>query len=232
MFSCRDATVDRVARSATLFGVGVYDLLEASHLLGIDERQLRRWAQRDDSGRPPLLEPSHGWAYSFHDLLSLAVIAVLRQRTVTPDGVRETIRQLEVRFEYRRPLAHQDVVDGLRTVGRSVILPSEETDLSAGGQGVLLTTVEQYLRPIEYGPDKLARLWRPADRIVVDPDIQVGHPCIENTRVTTETIAGRAAQHESFQLIADDLRVSVFDVTAAVNFEQRLDEGRGLALVN
>lgn len=213
--------------------MGVYDLLEASHLLGIDERTLRRWAQPDSAGSPALLPPTHGWAYSFHDLLSLAVIAVFRQRGITSKGVRETLRQLELRFpDTHRPLAHQDVVEELVTSGRSVVSPAEESDLSQGGQGVLLATVEQYLRPIEYGSDKLARLWRPADRIVVDPDVQVGHPCIERTRVTTESVAGRAAQDEPIQVIADDLEVSVEEVRSAIAFEQRLDDGLGLALLS
>lgn len=221
----------KVAKKPTLFGLGVYDLLQASHLLGLDERTLRRWSQRDSAGHPPLLAATHGWAYSFHDLLSLAVIAVMRQRGVTPMGVRETIRQLEMRFDYPRPLAHQDVVEAIATFGGSVILFDEATDLTRGGQGVLLSTVERYLQPIEYGSDKLARLWRPADRILVDPDVQVGHPCIDGTRITTETLAGRAAQHEDVQVIAGDLGISAEDVQAAVDFEERLAEGRGLALV-
>jgi uncharacterized protein (DUF433 family) len=150
---------------------------------------------------------------------------------VTPAGVRETVRQLEALYSYRRPLAHQDVVEGLATVGRSVVLFDEALDLTAGGQHMLLSTVERYIKPIEYGSDKLASLWRPADRIVVDPDVQVGHPCIEGTRVTTESIAGRAYQGEPVAVIATDLAVSQDEVQAAVEFERRLDAGNGLALV-
>ena len=221
-----------MARSTTLFGVGVYDLLQASHLLGIEERTLARWAKPDKANHPPLLEPSHGWAYSFHDLVSLAVIAVLRQRTVTAKGVRETLRQLHERMPgVHRPLAHSDVIDALSTAGGSVILAAEATDLSRGGQGVLLATVESYLKPIEYGSDRLAKLWRPVEHILVDPDVQVGHPCIEFTRITTETIAGRRAQGESAALIADDLDITEAEAVAAVDFETQLDEGIGIAHV-
>lgn len=220
-----------MGRRASIFGQGVYDLLTASHLLGISERTLRLWSQPAPNGAAPLCPATHGWAFSFHDLLSLAVIAVLRQRKVTTAGVRETIRQLEARFEYERPLAHQNVVDGIATVGKSVVLLGEETDLTRSGQGVLLDTVRTYLLPVEYGTDSLARLWRPADFVLVDPDVQVGHPCIDSTRITTDTISGRAAQGESIDVIADDLGLTVEEVEAAIAFESRLDDGIGLARV-
>ena len=41
-------------RAQSVFGLGVYDLLEASHLLGIDERTLRRWSQPGKANVPPL----------------------------------------------------------------------------------------------------------------------------------------------------------------------------------
>ncbi|MGI8755468.1 MAG: DUF433 domain-containing protein [Acidimicrobiales bacterium] len=217
-------------RRVSLFGEGVYDLQQVSHLLGIDYRTIRRWSQSTDQ-QDALVTPTHGWAFSFHDLLSLAVIAVFRQRGVTANGVRETVKQLAVRFAYDRPLAHRDVVKSLQTAGPSVILTAESSDLSAGGQGVLIPTVEKYLRPLEYGADGLATLWRPAPKILVMPGIQVGHPCIDGTRITTETIAGRAAQDEPPKLIADDLNISLAEVRAAIRFETRLDQGHGMAKV-
>jgi len=221
-----------MARRESLFGVGVYDLVQASHLLGVSESTIRSWSQPTSKGNDALVPATHGWAFSFHDLLSLAVVAVFYQRGAKRFGVLETIRQLEQRFpEHPRPLAHSEVVDALRTVGQSVVLPDEQVDLAAGGQGILVSTVEQYLLPIEYGPDGLAALWRPADGVLVDPNVQVGHPCIEGTRITTETVAGRAAQGEPLELIAQDLRVGLDAVVAAVAFEASLDTGHGLAQV-
>lgn len=218
-----------MVKAASLLGRGVYYSFEASHLLGISERTLRSWARPDRFGRGPLLEPSHGFAYSFHDLVSLAVIAVMQQRGVPSVGVERTIEQLRKATGLDRPLADRDVVAQLATVGRSVVYPESETDLSAGGQGFLLTTIENYIQPIEYGSDRLARLWKPADRVSVDPTVQVGHPCVELTRITTTVIAGRASQGESLEVIAKDLSIDPDDVTAAVAFERDLNEGYGLA---
>lgn len=220
-----------VSAKGQVLGSGVYDLLAAAYLLGINERTIRRWSQKDAAGHPPLVEPTHGWAFSFHDLLSLAVIAVLRQRKIKPTGVRNTILYLKDLFGVDRPLAHERIVSALSTAGESVILADYAVDVSARGQGALLPTIERYLRPVQYGTDGLARLWRPADRVLVDPKVQVGHPCVEATRVTTSTLAGRYAQGERVPAIAKDLQLDVDDVRAAIDFEHKLREGHGLASV-
>lgn len=224
--------MDASAATRPILGTGVYDVATASRLLGIDDRTLVRWAHPDKAGRPALVPPTHGWAFSFHDLLSLAVIAVLRQGPVTPMGVRRAVEFLRQRFQVPRPLAHKRIVDALRTAGNSLLLPDEGwLDITAGGQFTIFETVERYLAPIEYGHDQLARLWRPAPLILVNPAVQAGLPCLEGTRVTTDVLAGRFIAGESYEDIADDLMVSAEQVRAAVVFERDLEEGKGLALV-
>lgn len=210
-------------------GSGVYDVATAAYLLGMDERTVVRWSLPTATGKPALVPPSHGWAFSFHDLLSIAVIAVLRQRGVTPNGIRQSIAYLQERFSAPRPFAHEEVVPTLRTAGRSLL--SGEIDVSKGGQLAIVETVTTYLRPIEYGDNRLARLWKPARYVALNPEVQAGRPCIKGTRVTTDVIADRLAQGEDAWEIADDLAVTVRATKAAASFEERLQSGRGLALV-
>jgi uncharacterized protein (DUF433 family) len=217
-----------VAATPTL-GTGIYTLGEASYLLAVDERTLMRWSHASAGGQPALVEPSHGWAYSFHDLVSLAVVAVLRQRGVTPAGVRKTVAYLQDQFDDPRPLARRELVEGLDTAGRSVLL--DDVDITKGGQRTMLATVEVYVRPIMYGRNRLARLWRPMKQIELNPEIQAGRPCIAGTRVTTDVVADRHAQGETTTEIAEDLLLTPQQVKAAMRWEQRLEGGDGLALV-
>jgi len=212
-------------------GTGAYDLFRASFLLGISEATLVRWSTPTRSGKPALVAPSHGWAFSFHDLVSLAVIAVLRQERVTPDNIRRSTTYLEERFSTPRPLAHREVVEALQTAGQHVYLVPEGVDVTQGGQMVLLETVRSYLRPVEYGTNLLARLWRPAKRVELNPEIQAGVPCISGTRVTTDIIAARVGAGEPPEQVAEDFGVSISDITAATRFEQRLESGEGLARI-
>jgi uncharacterized protein (DUF433 family) len=212
-------------------GVGIYDLGFASYLLGMDERQLVRWANTTAKGLPPLLAPSLGWAYSFHDLVSLAVIAVMKQRGVATSTVRRSIEHLQGKFGTDRPLAHKNIVGQLRTAGDAVLL-SDGEDVSAGGQLAMLTTVKSYLRRIEYGPEsKMAKLWLPAQQVTLDPEIQAGAPCVSGTRIPTETVWGRIEQGEPASEVAEDYGLPISAVRAARRFEQRLQSNEGLALV-
>ena len=213
----------------TTIGTGVYDLAEASYLLGVSERQLASWSRKTGRGESALVPPTHGWAYSFHDLLSLAVVAVFYQRQVDRAGVVRTIEFLQTQYGLDRPLASKRVVDALLTTHGHVLW--RDTDLSRGGQQVLITTIRDYLRPIEYGPDTMARLWKPWRSVVLDPEVQAGRPCVANTRVTTDVVAGRIDAGETARLVSLDLGISTRQVSDATKFEKRLQEGEGLALV-
>jgi hypothetical protein len=55
-----------------LLDSGVYDATEVGHLLAVRAECIVRWAAPDSQGRPPVVDPSFGRAYSFVDLVSLA----------------------------------------------------------------------------------------------------------------------------------------------------------------
>jgi uncharacterized protein (DUF433 family) len=215
----------------SVLGVGAYTVGTASHLLGIDEQSILRWGSTSRRQPRALLVPTHGWAYTFHDLVSLAVIAVLLQREVPERQVRRALDELEELSGEPRPLARRDIVEQLATAGRSILL--NDLDLTQARQQVLLETLSAYLKPIEYDDHTLlAQLWRPSKFVLVDPEIQVGRPCIDGTRVTTDVVASRVEQGEDLQVVADDLRLTVEQVLDAVSFEERLDDGIGLAVLD
>jgi uncharacterized protein (DUF433 family) len=75
---------------------------------------------------------------------------------------------------------------------------------------------------------RLARLWRPAPLVLLDPTIQAGKPCVERTRVPTETIAAML-EVDSSEVVAEDLELTIEQVNAASEFEAGLLAGRGIA---
>lgn len=218
-----------MARTVTL-GSGIYGVSEAAYLLGIDSRHLVRWAEPASRGEPALLRPTHKWAYSFHDLVSLAVIGVFFQRGIKRIGARRAIQYLQTEYGVDRPLADKRVVEALATADAHIMW-QESIDLTRSGQLTLVQTLRSHLVPIEYGSDLLARLWRPAPSVILNPAIQAGKPCIEETRVTTDVVAARIVQGESRQVVADDLGLTRLQVGRALKFEERLQVGNGLAFV-
>jgi uncharacterized protein (DUF433 family) len=95
----------------------------------------------------------------------------------------------------------------------------------------MVETVRLYVRPLVYGGNRLAKLWKPAPLIELNPTIQAGQPCIVGTRVTTDVVAGRLAQGERVADVAEDLLLNNRQVSAANRFEDRLQRRKGLALV-
>ena len=222
--------LDTLKHMATaLVGAGVYDAQEASHLLALPVECIIRWSL-PDRHLPPVVAPSLDRAFSFVDLVGLGVAGVLWHRRVAEIDIRNGVKYLGDKTGYERPLAHRDVVDTLATSGNAFIAELQEGwfDLGKGGQGAFKEIVRIYLKKIEFDDLGVARSWRPAPHVVLDPRVQAGTPCIEGTRIPTETVAAMA-EVDSPELVAEDLDLTVEEVLAAAGFEAALLEGQGIA---
>ncbi|MCC5786322.1 MAG: DUF433 domain-containing protein [Phycisphaerales bacterium] len=62
----------------------------------------------------------------------------------------------------------------------------------------------------------MAETWR--ERIVCDPDIRHGEPCIRGTRIAVATIVGSLADLTMDELLAEFPQISRDDVRAALLF--------------
>ncbi|MBL8156966.1 MAG: DUF433 domain-containing protein [Anaerolineae bacterium] len=62
------------------------------------------------------------------------------------------------------------------------------------------------------------------DRIVIDPAVMVGKPCIKGTRITVELILEKLAAGLSYDdILADHPRLRREDIMAAIIFAQPQD---------
>lgn len=194
--------------STRLCGAGIYDLTEAARLVGRAADTIARWVR----GAEALHRVRDAKILNFLDLISLLVISELvRRRVPKPEIIRGgeyLSRQLDTSY----PFAHKDIA----TAGAALFGKFGDW---VGGQLAFQDAIREYLKPISYGGDDLASAWRPRPRILVNPAIQAGAPCIEGTRVPTLMIAELAESPEDYQQIAGDYRLTVEDVQAAVEYE-------------
>lgn len=221
-----------VMTTATLMGSGVYDAHEVSRLLApLPIECIVRWAAPDHHGLPPVVTPTFDKAFAFVDLVSLAVAGELWKRRVAEDEMRYGVVYLQNHTGYDKPLSSKEVVDTLATSGKAFIAEIDGGwyDLGKGGQGAFKDVIRIYLEHLSFDDVGVARKWNPAPHVILDPRIQAGTPCIEGTRIPTETIAGMA-EADPPEIIAEDLEIDIEEVMAALDFERQLREGQGLTV--
>jgi uncharacterized protein (DUF433 family) len=146
--------------------------------------------------------------YSFHDLIALYVIAQLHKRGVSLKAMGQGMADLSRALETDRPFAHCGFRDGAATFR----FPTP------AGSGM----VRDVLRDVEYGPDQLASVWRPARKVWISPRVQAGAACVEGTRIPTTLIFEivRAGDHPVD--VAADYDLDLEEVIAAHDYEDGL----------
>ena len=89
--------------------------------------------------------------------------------------------------------------------------------------------IKEYMTPIHHGLEfdasGLTTLWKPMASVMIDPELQFGSPCIEGTRVETESLwsfhrSGESG--ESVDTLAEMFALTVDQVEAALAWEGTL----------
>lgn len=206
---------DKAARlNYPLIGKGIYDVVDIARLIGRDPETVSRWT----AGRESLHRVPTKPLFTFLDMISLWVISELIARDVPKDEIRAGRAYVEEKLETQYPFAHKR----LATVGGAFFgkLAEEWIDVGKLGQQAFQVVIETYVRPIEFGPDDLAAIWRPTVGVWINPRVQTGSPCVDGTRVPTSVLASLFADDVDPKDLAADFELEIGQVNAALRFEE------------
>ena len=214
-----------------MIGKGVYTLAEVSRLTELHPSTVRTWLKyRSDSvGYGPIFQSDYqsvggDYAVSFLDLIDVLIAGQFRGRHKVPMRiVRRAHELLQEELDTKHPFCHSDLyTDGKRIFLLAANQLNEDKLSDAISHQQFFLHIKEKLKHIDYSEiNKLARRWRIANGVVIDPSISMGKPTIENTGVTTYVIANQYyANRKNSALIADLFKVSEKDILNAVNFEQ------------
>lgn len=222
------STAVPTTRSRELIGSGLYDVAEVSRLVGVTVETILRWTSASGK-RPPIIEPQLDPFFSFHDLLTLQLVRELSRRNVRLDAVARGIEYLQQVTGVDRPFAHQR----MGTSGRSWLseIDGLSVDIGHGGQLAWNGAVESTLVTLSYGDDGMASVWRPATRVWLNPHVQAGASCIDESRTTTHFVSDLIAAGTDVHDIVWQFELELDDVLAAQDFEDKLDRRQPLELV-
>lgn len=208
----------------------VYLLSDVARYVRLHPSRASRWV-RFIPGRRIDLPASRG--LSFLDLISMLVMKGLLAHGVSLRSIKKAEQYLASEFGlHPYPLARKLIW----TDGRHVLfdpgsplkteLPSGSPLMSADkrGQWAFTEILSQYLHQVDYGQEDIAIAWSPIDRVRLDPLIQFGQPCVAGTRATTHPIYSLYKAGDPLDTIAYLYDISLGDVTAAIEWEGRLEQ--------
>lgn len=222
-----------------LIGVGLYTLADASWLLGVKQRSLRRWMEGydyDRNGESRHVEPL--WTsdlpeiegqveISFRDLIELRFVKAFVEKGIGLRAIRNCIDYARTCIGSDRPFSS----GRFRTDGRTIFLESLESledsrllDLRKK-QYVFKAVVEQTFRDLDLEDDAVAQ-WRPyhgKESIVLDPKRAFGQPIANSEGVPTIVLADAVNSEGSVRNAAAIFEVDQQTVRDAVSFHRKLN---------
>jgi uncharacterized protein (DUF433 family) len=223
------------------FDMGIYSLQEASRLVGMSPRRVRRLVKgyefRGRNGQlrrsPPLikrqLEDLEGAInLSFLDLIEMLFVRDFRKHGVTMPVIR---RAAEVATEMYEGTDHPFCLKKFSTDGRHIFATaaSQEGDEHmidlVQRQQVFAQVMEPFLKQLEYSEAGELLRWFPLGKnrpVMLDPSLSFGKPIVRGYGVPTAVLYAAHEAGETPRSIADWYDLPGPDVEAAIEFERSI----------
>jgi uncharacterized protein (DUF433 family) len=214
-----------------MLGEGVYIVSEIARLTEMNPARVRSWfkPRSDGLGRGPVFESDYAiadgdFAVSFLDLIDVLVVGQFRDRYRIPmSTIRKAYTLLQQELSVKHPFCHGELYTDGKRIFHCIANKAGDPKLSEViSHQQFFLYIKQALDHIEYSPiTQLAKRWRIAKGVVIDPTISMGKPTIADTGLTTFVAANQYhANSGDSALVADLFCISEQDVMNAVQFEK------------
>lgn len=215
-----------------MLGQGIYKLSEVAKLTGMYPSRVSYWFKyhAQNTAHGPVFQADYqpiedDYAVSFLDLIDVLVASQFRDEFKVPmPTVRNAYSVLQKELRFKHPFCLSDLyTDGKRifNLAASKISGNEKNLSDVISHQQFFIHIKEKLSHIDYGKiSKIAERWRIANGVVIDPNINMGKPTIENTGIMTFIVTNQYyANRKNTSLIADLYDLSEEDITNAVKFE-------------
>lgn len=214
-----------------------YNVAEAAHYLRLPAATLRAWVlgRQYPTGKgkrtfAPLIKIAdrERRLLSFVNLAEAHVLSACRRIHGLPfHRLRPALDYVSAKFNSQHPLvAKEFATDGVRLFIHHL---GELIDVTAQGQIVMRSVVEQYLERLEREGPLVVRLY-PFTRddpavsprsVFIDPRFSFGRPVLAKARVPTASIAERYWAGETIEALSSDYDCETFEIQEAIRCEGR-----------
>jgi len=214
---------------------GSYTASQASRLLNIPVRNIRRWMlgyKRGDHYSTPLWQPQipiidNELEFGFRDLIELRFVQSFMNAGLGLLAIRNCLQHAKEFVDNSHPFSTQS----FKTDGRTIFLESsnsiEESELIdlKNKQYVIKSVIEKSFKDLDIEEGIVAR-WRPykgKSSIIIDPKRSFGQPIINDFGVATRVLSDAVKAEESIKKVSFLYEVPEKLVKDALNFEKSLD---------
>jgi uncharacterized protein (DUF433 family) len=215
-------------------GRGVYSLSEAARLTDLRTGRVRDWFRTAENKRGvggvfKSDYPSVGddRAISFLDLIEVYIAGRLREASppVSLQHIRKVHQKLSIDLKEHHPFCTQEIYHSKGQVfTRPINSPDSVSVIEPlTDQAYINAVIMPFLKKIEYDSiSNLAKLWRIADGVVIDPSRCFGKPISESTGIATRVLASAFESNgRDANRVAGWYEIDIEAVEAAVRFESR-----------
>lgn len=195
---------------------------QRNQFVGPTSRHVYNWIRR--SGNDYLISNGH-IALTFQQLIRSRMIVLFRARGLSLKSILSAETNIRTATGNPQPF----VAEHLWSSSSDMFFELERNIRAATkpDQLVFDDVIREYMTPIHHGLEfdasGLSSLWRPMPGIVIDPEIQFGSPCIENTRIETEAIWSFHHAGTSVRRLASLYKVDTGAIDTALKWEGLLD---------
>jgi len=211
-----------VSTQPSIIGAGLYSVTQASRIVRTHRNTVASWVRLGLAPHPVYLVPGEATLLSFADLMSLLVVRELRNAQVPLTTIKKAELFLAHQWDVEKPFSSKRILTAHSAVITALRENEQPVAVTGAAQELLYDLIKQDLKDVTYDARLQARAWRPHAYVLLRPEVQFGAPCIDGTRVTTQTIVDYLASGDTPQEVAADLRLNVAQVTSALDWEQSL----------
>ena len=212
---------------------GIYSVPEAAKLiqithpltdgLTIQRTRLQYWINTSVTRIRTAEFPGHRNFISFRSLISMRLISILRAQGVGLEAIRTSESWLTRVVGIDWPFISKP----LWTYSSELFTEFQDKLVVASNHGQqAMDFIREWLEKIDIGllfdQEDLAYAWLPQEDVRIDPEIQLGKPCLAGTRIPTSTIWSKANAGDSVDVIAGLYGLSRDHVNHALAWERRL----------
>ena len=192
---------------------------EEDTLAHVTPQKLGRWV-REGLADPRRADSNDRKLWiTFQELVSLQIVAALRGKLLSMQKIRHAQNLLRERTGHFIPFATEDIW----TDKNSIFSEINGVMAAADKAGQLaFEFVRQHLIKVHrltFDEAGGATTWEPIGRVLIDPRIQFGAPCVKGTRIQTWVLSDLARYGESEDSIKEDYGVTRADIESAVKWE-------------